>query len=107
MSYCFPHPRKQGFLQFGPYEDHGMLSFTPLYIDGNNYFVQVDNITVETTSVLDVRSSENQRMRCFFDTGTPYTMFPRRLFAILSNAVGDMIQGFYRVGTSTGQTCFE
>ncbi|XP_044972211.1 aspartyl protease family protein At5g10770-like [Hordeum vulgare subsp. vulgare] len=107
MSYCFPHPRNQGFLQFGRYDEHkSLLRFTPLYIDGNNYFVHVSNVMVETMS-LDVQSSGNQTMRCFFDTGTPYTMLPQSLFVSLSDTVGNLVEGYYRVGASTGQTCFQ
>jgi hypothetical protein len=107
MSYCFPHPRKEGFLQFGQYsEHHRLLKFTPLFIDGNHYYVQVSSIMVGTAS-LDVRSNGNKTTRCFFDTGTPYTMLPRHLFDSLIDAVGERILGYYRVGSSTGQTCFQ
>ncbi|XP_047056999.1 aspartyl protease family protein At5g10770-like [Lolium rigidum] len=106
MSYCLPHPHKEGFLQFGQYsEHHGLLSFTPLFIDGNQYYVQVSNIMVGTAS-LDAQSNGNQTTRCFFDTGTPYTMLPGHLFDSLIDAVSKRMLGYYRVGASTGQTCF-
>jgi hypothetical protein len=34
-------------------------------------------------------------------------MLPRHLFDSLIDAVGERILGYYRVGSSTGQTCFQ
>ncbi|KAL6615682.1 hypothetical protein ACP70R_037952 [Stipagrostis hirtigluma subsp. patula] len=108
MSYCLPHPRKAGFLQFGRYEQQDGLRFTPLFVDGNHFYVHSTGISVGNVR-LDVPpgTGENKTMRCFFDTGTPYTMLPGPLFESLSDAVEKRIQGFYRVGAWTGQTCFE
>lgn len=109
MSYCFPHPHNQGFLQFGQYnEQQSGLSFTSLFIDGDNYYVHIASITVGRAS-LDVRSAEpeDQTMRCFFDTGTSFTMMPTHLFSTLSNVVAHRIRGFFRVSASEGRTCFK
>ncbi|KAF0920942.1 hypothetical protein E2562_037790 [Oryza meyeriana var. granulata] len=109
MAYCFPHPSKVGFLQFGQYDrQQDGMSFTPLSIDGNNYHVHLTDIIVVFSSVdIGLGMGGNQTMRCFFDTGTAYSVLPRHLFARLSDAVEERIEGFYRVGTSTGQTCFQ
>ncbi|CAO2165723.1 unnamed protein product [Urochloa humidicola] len=108
MSFCLPHPQKTGYLKFGLYEEMDGMHFSPLFKDGSNYYTHITNITVGN-GILDLPPGlgDNNTMRCFLDTGTPFTMLPDQLFQNLSTAVENKIKGFFRVHTWTEQTCFQ
>ncbi|CAL4948477.1 unnamed protein product [Urochloa decumbens] len=108
MSFCLPHPQKTGYLKFGLYEEMDGMQFSPMFKDGNNYYTHITNIMVgNDTLYFPLGLGENNTMRCFIDTGTPYTMLPDQLFQNLSNAVENNIKGFYRLHAWAGQTCFQ
>lgn len=108
LSYCFPHPRNTGFLQFGRYEPQEGLRFTTLFIDQNNYYVHISGISVGD-GPLDLPSGagDDKALRCLFDTGTPFTMLPSQLFDSLLDALEKNIRGLYRVHAWGGRRCYE